>query len=38
MMSDEEKSRAFVDAQHWIFAKTMTDIPHFYGLKKNSPN
>ena len=35
-MSDEEKARAFVDAQQWIFAKTMSDIPHFYYLKKNS--
>ena len=37
MMSDEEKARAFVDDQHWIFAKTMADIPHFYCLKKNCP-
>ena len=34
MMSDEEKAKAFVDAQQWIFAKTMADIPHFYCLKK----
>ena len=30
MMSDKEKARAFVDAQEWIFAKTMADIPHFF--------
>ena len=36
MMNDEEKARAFVDAQQWVFAKTMADIPHFYCLKKNS--
>ena len=35
-MNDEEKARAFVDGQQWIFAKTMADIPHFYCLKKNS--
>lgn len=35
MMSDEEKAMAFVDAQQWVFAKTMADIPHFYCLKKN---
>ncbi len=34
-MSDEEKARAFVDGQHWIFAKTMSDSPHFY-CQKNS--
>lgn len=30
----EERARAFVGAQEWIFAKTMADIPHFYCLKK----
>ena len=34
-MTDEERAWAFVDAQEWIFAKTMADIPHFYCLKKN---
>ena len=37
-MSDGERARAFVEAQDWIFAKTMADIPHFYCLKKNSSN
>ena len=32
-MSDEDRARAFVDSQDWIFAKTMADIPHFYCLK-----
>lgn len=30
MMNDEEKARAFVDAQQWVFAKTMADIPNFF--------
>jgi len=34
---DEERARAFVSVQQWIFAKTMADIPHFYCLKHNSP-
>ena len=29
----EERARAFVAAQEWIFAKTMADIPHHYCLK-----
>ncbi len=37
MMTDEERARAFVDAQEWIFAKMMADIPHFYCLKNNCP-
>ena len=36
-MTDEERARAFVDAQEWIFAKMMADIPHFYCLKNNCP-
>ena len=34
-MSDDERARAFVNTQRWIFAKTMADIPHFYCLKKS---
>lgn len=34
----DARARAFVEAQEWIFAKTMADIPHFYCLKKKSLN
>ena len=37
MIIDQKRARAFVDAQKWIFAKTMADIPHFYCLKKDCP-
>lgn len=33
MTSSKERARAFVEAQEWIFAKTMANIPHFYCLK-----
>ena len=36
MTSSKERTRAFVEAQEWIFAKTMADIPHYYCLKKKS--
>ena len=36
MTDSEERARAFVEAQEWIFAKTMADIPHYYCLKKKS--
>ena len=38
MKTDEAGARAFVEAQQWIFAKTMADIPHYYCLKKNCPD
>lgn len=38
MLSDSGRARAFVDAQEWIFAKSMADIPHYYCLKRNSPD
>jgi hypothetical protein len=34
MTTSEDRARAFVDTQEWIFAKTMADIPHFYCLTK----
>ena len=38
MTDSEERARAFDEAQEWIFAKTMADIPHFYCMKKKSLN
>ena len=29
-MTDEERARAFVDVQRWLFAKTMADFPFVY--------
>ena len=37
-MTEIERARAFVEAQEWIFAKTMADIPHFYCLKMKCPD
>ena len=37
-MTETERARAFVEAQEWIFAKTMADIPHFYCLKMKCPD
>lgn len=36
MTDSEERARAFVATQEWLFAKTMADIPHYYCLKKKS--
>ena len=36
MIDSEVRARAFVEAQEWIFAKTMANIPHFYCLKKKA--
>lgn len=30
MTDSEERVRTFVEAQEWIFAKTMADIPNFF--------
>lgn len=31
---DFERARQFIAGQNWIFAKTMSDIPHWYCLKR----
>jgi hypothetical protein len=34
---DENRARKYIESVHWIFAKTMPHVPHWYTLRKKAP-